>query len=162
MSVRIHAIAKEIKKTSKEVLEILAKRGYDLKSASSTIDNITAQSLIEEFTKEDSEPKENPKEAQESNKEEELTEKATNIPIVKSKEDLEREKREREEVDEDSQSTDEASEEDINPSGDSVSSVVGNAPNLPPPPVGKKASAPPPPISSEKVASSNVGKSCII
>ena len=85
------------------------------KSASSTIDNITAQSLIEEFTKEDSEPKENPKEAQESNKEEELTEKATNIPIVKSKEDLEREKREREEVDEDSQSTDEASEEDIKP-----------------------------------------------
>ena len=158
MSVRIHAIAKEIKKTSKEVLEILAKRGYDLKSASSTIDNITAQSLIEEFTKEDSEPKENPKEAQESNKEEELTEKATNIPIVKSKEDLEREKREREEVDEDSQSTDEASEEDINPSGDSLSSVAGNAPNLPPPPVGKKASAPPPPISSEKVASSNVEK----
>ena len=50
MSVRIHAIAKEINKTSKEVLEILAGRGYDLKSASSTIDNITAQSLIEEFT----------------------------------------------------------------------------------------------------------------
>ena len=49
MSVRIHAIAKEINKTSKEVLEILAGRGYDLKSASSTIDNITAQSLIEEF-----------------------------------------------------------------------------------------------------------------
>ena len=49
MSVRIHAIAKEIKKTSKEVLEILAERGYELKSASSTIDNITAESLIEEF-----------------------------------------------------------------------------------------------------------------
>ena len=49
MSVRIHAIAKEIKKTSKQVLDILSERGYDLKSASSTIDNITAQSLIEEF-----------------------------------------------------------------------------------------------------------------
>ena len=49
MSVRIHAIAKEIKKTSKELLEILAERGYELKSASSTIDNITAESLIEEF-----------------------------------------------------------------------------------------------------------------
>ena len=49
MSVRIHAIAKEIKKTSKEVLEILAERGYELKSASSTIDNITAESLIDEF-----------------------------------------------------------------------------------------------------------------
>ena len=52
MSVRIHAIAKEINKTSKEVLEMLAGRGYDLKSASSTIDNITAQSLIEEFISE--------------------------------------------------------------------------------------------------------------
>ena len=52
MSVRIHAIAKEIKKTSKEVLQILAKHGYELKSASSTIDNITAESLIKEFTSE--------------------------------------------------------------------------------------------------------------
>ena len=52
MSVRVHAIAKEIKKTSKEVLDILVERGYDLKSASSTIDNITAQSLIEEFSAE--------------------------------------------------------------------------------------------------------------
>ena len=49
MSVRIHAIAKETNKTSKEVIEILAGRGYDVKSASSTIDNITAQSLIDEF-----------------------------------------------------------------------------------------------------------------
>ena len=50
MSVRVHALAKEIKKTSKEVLDLLAERGYDLKSASSTIDNITAQSLKEEFS----------------------------------------------------------------------------------------------------------------
>ena len=49
MSVRIHALAKEIKKTSKEVLEILVDRGYELKSASSTIDNITAESLVAEF-----------------------------------------------------------------------------------------------------------------
>ena len=55
MSVRIHAIAKEIKKTSKELLEILAERGYELKSASSTIDNITAESLIEEFKSDDHE-----------------------------------------------------------------------------------------------------------
>ena len=50
MSVRIHAIAKQTNKTSKEVIEILVERGYDVKSASSTIDNITAQSLIEEFS----------------------------------------------------------------------------------------------------------------
>ena len=51
MSVRIHAIAKETNKTSKEVIEILAGRGYEIKSASSTIDNITAQSLIDELNK---------------------------------------------------------------------------------------------------------------
>lgn len=55
MSVRIHAIAKETNKTSKEVIELLAERGYEIKSASSTIDNITAQSLIDEFKKEASE-----------------------------------------------------------------------------------------------------------
>jgi translation initiation factor IF-2 len=49
MSVRVHAIAKEVNKTSKEIVEILKGRGYDIKSASSTLDNITAQSLIEEF-----------------------------------------------------------------------------------------------------------------
>jgi len=49
MSVRIHAIAKETDKTSKEIIDILAGRGYEIKSASSTIDNITAQSLIEEL-----------------------------------------------------------------------------------------------------------------
>ena len=49
MSVRIHAIAKEVNKTSKEIVELLKSRGYDIKSASSTLDNITAQSIIEEF-----------------------------------------------------------------------------------------------------------------
>ena len=50
MSVRVHAIAKEVNKTSKELIEILTERGYDIKSASSTIDKITAQSIIDEFT----------------------------------------------------------------------------------------------------------------
>ena len=49
MSVRVHAIAKEINKSSKELIEILTGRGYDIKSASASIDNITAQSLIDEF-----------------------------------------------------------------------------------------------------------------
>ena len=50
MSVRVHAIAKEVNKTSKELIQILTERGYDIKSASSTIDKITAQSIIDEFT----------------------------------------------------------------------------------------------------------------
>ena len=49
MSVRVHAIAKEVNKSSKELIEILTARGYDIKSASASIDNITAQSIIDEF-----------------------------------------------------------------------------------------------------------------
>ena len=101
MSFRIHAIAKEINKTSKEVLEILAGRGYDLKSASSTIDNITAQSLIEEFIP-DGEVESPKLEKETSGKvdsapSEEVKPKSK-APIVKSKADLDREKREKEEA----------------------------------------------------------------
>ena len=49
MSVRIHAIAKQTGMESKEILQILTERGYEVKSASSTIDNISAESCIEEF-----------------------------------------------------------------------------------------------------------------
>ena len=98
MSVRIHAIAKEIKKTSKEVLEILAERGYELKSASSTIDNITAESLIDEFK---SAIEEKVAETQVAEKNQPAVEIETGeapspskIPLVKSKEDIEREKKE--------------------------------------------------------------------
>ena len=51
MSVRIHAIAKQTGMESKEILQILAERGHEVKSASSTIDNISAESFIEEFSK---------------------------------------------------------------------------------------------------------------
>ena len=50
MSVRVHAIAKKVNKPSKELIEILIERGYDIKSASASIDNITAQSIIDEFS----------------------------------------------------------------------------------------------------------------
>ena len=99
MSVRVHAIAKEIKKTSKEVLDILVERGYDLKSASSTIDNITAQSLIEEFSAEGDEPaveevseKVTVSEAPQTEKVGDYDSQGTSqsIPLVKSNEVLER------------------------------------------------------------------------
>jgi len=99
MSVRIHAIAKEIKKTSKELLEILAERGYELKSASSTIDNITAESLIEEFKSdahESSGSEDTVSEASGSEKstpEHQTDPKPSKIPLVKSKDDIEREKK---------------------------------------------------------------------
>jgi translation initiation factor IF-2 len=49
MSVRIHTIAKEIGMDNKELLQLLQDREYDVKTVSSTIDNITADSLRDEF-----------------------------------------------------------------------------------------------------------------
>lgn len=165
MSFRIHAIAKEINKTSKEVLEILAGRGYDLKSASSTIDNITAQSLIEEFIPEGE--VESPKLEKETSGKvdsapsEEVKPK-TKAPIVKSKADLDREKREKEEA-ENAQNKAEDSEvekgtdsaEVTGPSaekkeGSSISPSTVMAP--PPPAPSNRASAPAPPTSAGKAA----------
>ena len=91
MSVRIHAIAKETNKTSKEVLEILAERGYDVKSASSTIDNITAQSLIDELNQSKEVPLE--KEGAKVDDQPKVEEKQKDIPFVKTKQDLDRERR---------------------------------------------------------------------
>lgn len=165
MSFRIHAIAKEINKTSKEVLEILAGRGYDLKSASSTIDNITAQSLIEEFIPEGE--VESPKLEKETSGKvdsapsEEVKPKSK-APIVKSKADLDREKREKEEA-ENAQNKAEDSEvekgtdsaEVTGPSaekkeGSSISPSTVVAP--PPPAPSNRASAPAPPTSAGKAA----------
>ena len=82
MSVRVHAIAKETKKTSKEVIEILAERGYDVKSASSTIDNITAQSLIDELTQ-SSVATEEP-ESPDSDQDSQTIVESKDVPFVKS------------------------------------------------------------------------------
>jgi len=157
MSVRVHAIAKEVNKTSKEIVEILKERGYDIKSASSTLDNITAQSLIEEFSisEEEAQPAEEVVEEQPEASVQEKTEdsppasKDRKIPIVKSKEDLEKERIEREESE---KKEEEALAEDE--PEDKPSSVApapsSNAPSVPPPPPSKMASAPPPPASAGK------------
>jgi len=177
MSVRIHAIAKEINKTSKEVLEILAGRGYDLKSASSTIDNITAQSLIEEFIPEGE--AESPKEKNETSDKEdsdsapsEDVKSKSKAPIVKSKADLDREKKEKEEAEnaqnqsEGSEIEEETDSNELNsPSAEKKegsnippSTIMAPAPPPPsnrasapaPPTVAGKAAVPSPPISSQK------------
>jgi translation initiation factor IF-2 len=61
MSVRIHQLSKQIGMENKELIELLKERGFEVKSASSTIDNISAESIIEEFASvaksEDAEPK---------------------------------------------------------------------------------------------------------
>ena len=48
MSVRIHQLSKQIGMDNKELIELLRERGYEVKSASSTVDNISAESLVEE------------------------------------------------------------------------------------------------------------------
>ena len=153
MSVRIHAIAKEIKKTSKEVLEILAERGYELKSASSTIDNITAESLIEEFKSATEEVSEemnlSDHKVSETEVEDKKSSSSSKIPLVKSKEDIEREKREKEEA----EKAGEESEDPVSSSEDNEPVEDVNEPSKPtmaPPPPSSKASAPPPPVSAGK------------
>ncbi len=51
MSVRIHQIAKQTGLENKELLKILQERGFQVTTASSAIDNINAEAIIEEFTK---------------------------------------------------------------------------------------------------------------
>ena len=50
MSVRIHQLSKDIGMENKELLALLRSRGFEVKSASSTIDNINADAIREEFT----------------------------------------------------------------------------------------------------------------
>ena len=151
MSVRIHVIAKEIKKTSKELLEILAERGYELKSASSTIDNITAESLIEEF-KSDGHKSTDPEasDSEKSTSDRQTDVKPSNIPLVKSKDDIEREKREQEAAElafSESQNLDtipnqeEREAEEVEPPKPTMA---------PPPPSSKTSALPPPPSSAGK------------
>lgn len=156
MSVRVHAIAKEVGKTSKEIIEILKERGYDIKSASSTLDNITAESLIEELKPaQDAEGTASPvNESQtESQVSEETGESESEVaesqtaPIVKSKADLEKEKLEKEEAE---AAQIQADEPESEPEAEQLPAAPATkASNLPPPP-NKKASAPAPPVAAGK------------
>ena len=167
MSVRIHAIAKEVGKTSKEVLGILAERGYDLKSASSTIDNITAQSIIEEFTAKDecNVSKSVPNELENTSEKPEIFGgKINKVPLVKSKEDIAREKKELIEAELAKVAKSVPLEEAPNQTTETEESPIETkSPTMaPPPPPSKRASAPPPPLGASKSETlsvpSNIGK----
>ena len=56
MSVRIYQLSKEIGMENAELLDILRERGFKVISASSTVDNISAESIKEEFASKKSEP----------------------------------------------------------------------------------------------------------
>jgi len=61
MSVRIHQLSKEIGMENKELIALLKKRGFEVKSASSTVDNISADAFREEFAAQAPEPEPEPK-----------------------------------------------------------------------------------------------------
>ncbi len=50
MSIRIHELAKKIGFDNKQMLALLKERKFDVKSVSSTIDNISAEAIVEEFS----------------------------------------------------------------------------------------------------------------
>lgn len=49
MSVRVYQLSKKIGMDNNELIDLLTERGFQIKSASSTVDNISADSIIEEF-----------------------------------------------------------------------------------------------------------------
>jgi len=152
MSVRIHAIAKETDKTSKEIIDILAGRGYEIKSASSTIDNITAQSLIEELQAVAKNSVAEKATSEDDSVEVLATSAAEKkVPFVKSKEDLEQEREEKEKAAaaNDEQTSLSADSEKVvaddaeSNAGTPLRETAGVAPSLPPLPM-KQASVPVP------------------
>ena len=135
MSIRIHQLAKEIGMENKELVELLQQRGYEVKSVSSTIDNISAESLREEFTKtEEKEP------AVTSESPSEPKKPAVGIPpgaIVRSKEDIDREREEREAANK------AEAEAKRNAAAGLTPTPPAPAPKTPPAPKGPGSAAPP-------------------
>ena len=92
MSVRIHQLSKDIGMENKELIALLKSRGYEVKSASSTVDNISAEALREEFAAQA--PQAQPVEA-ESVTEAPVAPKLPEGAFVKSAADIEREHQEK-------------------------------------------------------------------
>ena len=134
----------------------MAERGYELKSASSTIDNITAESLIEEFKSDghgSSDSEDTVSEASGSEKstsEHQTDPKPSKIPLVKSKDDIEREKREQEAAE---LAERESQNQETKPNQEEKEEKEAEAPKqtmAPPPPSSKAALPPPPPSKAGK------------
>lgn len=105
MSIRVHDLAKRIGIPNQELIQLLKERNFDVRTASSSIDNISAEALVEEYeakrspadTKvsgaEDSAPLESPIEEPEAPK--------VGLPtgaIVKTAAQIQQEQREKEEA----------------------------------------------------------------
>ena len=127
MSVRVHNLSKQLNMENKELMDILkAQFGYDVKSPSSTVDNITAEAVVEKFkdrmtpvTEAAPAPVEPAKPA------------APPAGVVKTAEDLGRERREREAAEAAAKA---AAATTRNPVGIASPSTPLAAPKLPPRP----------------------------
>jgi translation initiation factor IF-2 len=98
MAVRIYQLSKDVGMDNAELIELLRKRGYEVKSASSTVDNISAQSLREEFGPgEEPATAVAPVEAPVAPIKPVAPAFPPGVAIVRSKEDIEQERRKREE-----------------------------------------------------------------
>ncbi len=157
MSFRVHAIAKEVGMTSKELVALLVERGYEIKSASSSIDNITAESLVEELKPSEAEvveveesdvaePEADDKPKESADEELSSDDSTVAVPIVKSKQDIDRERLEKQEAEDRAK---EASSPAVSPDASDPGAVPlappPPAPVAPTPPKPSAIMAPPPP-----------------
>lgn len=149
MSVRIHEIAKQTGVASKEIIELLKERGYDVSTASSGIDPISAESLIEELGKKaEPEAASDPTSTEsppEEPKKQEAPESPTAPPIsafVRSKEDIDREKEEKRQEEENKRKS--AATAPPIPTPPPPPAPQAKAPPAAPPPSAPSTAAPPP------------------
>ena len=118
---------------NKDLLELLRERGYEVKSVSSTIDNISADSLKEEFAKKEEPAAEEPKEEEKP--------KPVAPPagvFVRTKEDIEREKQEAAEAAKAEADAKKAAVAKEAPKAEEKSAPAKPAPSAPPPPPAAK------------------------
>ncbi len=149
MSVRIHEIAKQTGVASKEIIELLKERGYEVSTASSGIDPISAESLIEELGKKaEPEAASDPTSTEsppEEPKKQEAPESPTAPPIsafVRSKEDIDREKEEKRQEEENKRKS--AATAPPIPTPPPPPAPQAKAPPAAPPPSAPSTAAPPP------------------
>ena len=123
MSVRIHQLSKDIGMENKELIALLKSRGYEVKSASSTVDNISAEALREEFAAQA--PQAQPVEA-ESVTEAPVAPKLPEGAFVKSAADIEREHQEKSDTKETEKAT--KAPKQVNPATPASTAIPPKAP----------------------------------
>ena len=147
MSVRIHQLSKDLGMENKELIELLKSRGYEVKSASSTVDNISAEALREEFAAQAPQPAKPEPEAP-------VAPKLPEGAFVKSAADIDRE-HQKKAVTEEAEKAAKAPKQ-VSPATPPSSAILPKAPNPIPtvstPTAGPAPAGPPKPPAAAKAA----------